>query len=173
MGASREVAQLRYVQPSQLTATDGTVFDVTNAVVRVFRAAHRRRGQWPNHRACVVRIRRAGSPGSSSAHVILAGGPGDSGVNQVLGLARHGGAVFADLMNGDVVGIDQRGTGRSVPNQSSPALYNLPLYESKRGSRSSSAYRRRSRPDCGPKASRWRRITLAKARTMWLLSIGR
>jgi hypothetical protein len=26
--------------------------------------------------------------------------------------------VFADLVDGDVVGIDQRGTGRSVPNRS-------------------------------------------------------
>jgi pimeloyl-ACP methyl ester carboxylesterase len=75
----------------------------------------------------VVRIRRAGSTGSASPHVILAGGPGDSGVTQVLGLARQGGAVFADLLNGDVIGIDQRGTGHSVPNLSSPALYHLPL----------------------------------------------
>jgi pimeloyl-ACP methyl ester carboxylesterase len=59
--------------------------------------------------------------------VILAGGPGDSGVNQVLGLTRQGGAILADLMHGDIVGIDQRGTGKSMPNLSSAALYRLPL----------------------------------------------
>lgn len=75
----------------------------------------------------VVRVRRVGAAHSPSAHIILAGGPGDSGVDQVLGLARRGGALFANLVTGDVIGIDQRGTGQSVPGLASSALYALPL----------------------------------------------
>jgi pimeloyl-ACP methyl ester carboxylesterase len=130
IGASSPVAaQLRDVQATQLTAADGTIFDVTSAFVHV---PEQRTGNAVNGRSidlAVVRVRRAGRAASSSGHVVLAGGPGDSGVNQVLGLARNGGAVFADLMNGDVIGIDQRGTGRSVPNLASSALYRLPLDE--------------------------------------------
>lgn len=126
-GASPTAAQPSMGRTSQITARDGTVFDVTRTVVRV---PERRTTGAAGDRTielAAVRIRRAGHSDSASAHVILAGGPGDSGVNQVLGLARQGGAVFADLMNGDVIGIDQRGTGRSVPNLSSSALYGLPL----------------------------------------------
>lgn len=126
--AERPVAaQSSEGQASRITARDGTVFDVTNAIVRV---PEQRTSGAANGRTielAVVRVRPAGHPGSSSAHVILAGGPGDSGVNQVLGLAQQGGAAFAGLMNGDVIGIDQRGTGRSTPNLSSAARYGLPL----------------------------------------------
>ena len=48
-------------------------------------------------------------------------------MDQALGLARQGGPLVADLVNGDLVGIDQRGTGRSLPNLSSDALYALPM----------------------------------------------
>ena len=74
----------------------------------------------------VVRIARSTTP-SASAHVILAGGPGDSGVSLVLGLARRGGAPLLDMFDGDIVGIDQRGTGASVPNLRAPRAYGLPL----------------------------------------------
>jgi pimeloyl-ACP methyl ester carboxylesterase len=130
VGTSPPVAaQLRDVETTQLTATDGTIFDVTHPFVRV---PEQRTADAVNGRTielAVVRIRRAGNAASSTGHVVLAGGPGDSGVNQVLGLARNGGAVFADLMKSDVIGIDQRGTGRSVPNLASSALYQLPLDE--------------------------------------------
>lgn len=120
--------QLRDVQTSPLIANDGTEFELTRGIVRVPE-------QWAagvtatggSIDLAIVRVRRAGAPASASAHVILAGGPGDSGVEQVLGLARQGGALLADLMAGDVVGIDQRGTGRSVPNLFSSSLYPLPL----------------------------------------------
>jgi hypothetical protein len=127
-GALDAAAQLRDVRTSQLVAVDGTAFEVTSGIVRV--AEERRVGSSSDGRTidlAVVRVRRAGSTGSPSAHIILAGGPRDSGVDQVLGLARQGGALFADLVNGDVVGIDQRGTGRSPPNLSSAALYALPM----------------------------------------------
>jgi pimeloyl-ACP methyl ester carboxylesterase len=129
VAAPRVTAQVRDLQTSQLIANDGTAFEVTSGVVRVpeqrTAGAAARTGRTID--LAVARIRRTGAPASSSAHVILAGGPGDSGVDQVLGLARQGGALLADLLNGDLIGIDQRGTGRSVPNLSSSALYGLPL----------------------------------------------
>jgi pimeloyl-ACP methyl ester carboxylesterase len=127
-GARDAAAQPRDVRTSQLVASDGIPFDVSSGFVRV---AEKRdaesSGAGRTIDLAIVRVRRAGAGSSPSAHVILAGGPGDSGVEQVLGLARRGGALFADLLNGDVVGIDQRGTGRSVPILTSPALYPLPL----------------------------------------------
>ena len=120
--------QLRDVQTRSLTANDGTEFEMTTGVVRV--PEERTVGVASSKRTidlAVIRVRRAGTTPTPFAHVILAGGPGDSGVEQVLGLARQGGRVFAELVSGDVVGIDQRGTGRSVPNLSSSALYPLPV----------------------------------------------
>lgn len=125
---ARVAPQLRDAQTGPLVATDGTEFELTRGIVRV--PEQRTAGATAGGRTvdlAVVRVRRTGAPASPSAHVILAGGPSDSGVEQVLGLARQGGALLADLMAGDVVGIDQRGTGRSVPNLSSSALYPLPL----------------------------------------------
>lgn len=121
-------AQLRDVRTSLLTADDGTTFDVTSAVVRVPEARAASGGDAARTiDLAVVRLRRTGATGLPAAHVFLAGGPGDSGVDQVLGLARRGGALFANLVPGDVIGIDQRGTGRSVPNLASSVLYTLPL----------------------------------------------
>ena len=42
-------------------------------------------------------------------------------------MARQGGAALADLIAGDYIGIDQRGTGQSSPNLASNVLYDLPL----------------------------------------------
>lgn len=123
-----QTPQFREVQSRALIANDGTEFEVTSGVVRV--PEQRTAGVTSSGRAielAVVRVRRVGTPAAPSAHVLLAGGPGDSGVEQVLGLARQGGRVFAELVAGDVVGIDQRGTGQSVPNLSSAALYPLPV----------------------------------------------
>lgn len=74
----------------------------------------------------VVRVGRSETR-SKSAHVILAGGPGDSGVRLVRDMAERGGESFFERFDGDVIGIDQRGTGKSLPNLQSPALYGLPL----------------------------------------------
>lgn len=74
----------------------------------------------------VVRVQRDAKP-SRNAHVILAGGPGDSGVTLVRGMAARGGAALFELFDGDVIGIDQRGTGASQPNLQVQRPYNLPL----------------------------------------------
>jgi pimeloyl-ACP methyl ester carboxylesterase len=119
-------AQLQAPSEQALTAADGTAFVVTSGTVRV---PERRDGAGEPSgtlELAVVRVRRAGAM-STSAHIMLAGGPGDSGVNLALGLARQGGAIIARLIDGDIIGIDQRGTGRSSPNLASPARYDLPL----------------------------------------------
>jgi len=72
----------------------------------------------------VVRVSRSEKP-TRDAHVILAGGPGDSGVDLVRGIVRH--AEVLALFDGDVIGIDQRGTGKSSPNLSVQRPYGLPL----------------------------------------------
>lgn len=119
------VAQMRAVVERTMTANDGTVFIVTQATVRV---PELRSGRRPSGAIdiAVVRVRRQGqAPGK--AHAILAGGPGASGVDEVLSLARQGGAAWFALMDGDVIGIDQRGTGASRPNLASSVRYMLPL----------------------------------------------
>lgn len=118
-------AQLRDAQDRTLTADDGTAFVVTSGVVRV---PEERTGGAPSSATidlAVVRVRRVG-PSRPGAHVVLAGGPGDSGTELVLGMARQGGVALSDLIAGDYVGIDQRGTGRSSPSLASDVLYDLP-----------------------------------------------
>lgn len=129
-GALDASAQVRQLETSTLRSNDGTAFEVTSAIVRVAETRHLgRRDAARTIDLAVVRIRRVGAIGSRPAHVILAGGPGDSGVDQALGLTRRGGASFADLLHGDIIGIDQRGTGQSAPNLSSAAVYAFPLEE--------------------------------------------
>ena len=118
-------AQMRVVEERTMTANDGTTFVVTQAMVRV---PELRTGPRLSRTIdlSVVRVRRQGqAPGK--VHAILAGGPGDSGVGEVLSLARQGGAAWFALMGGDIVGIDQRGTGASRPSLASSVRYNLPL----------------------------------------------
>jgi hypothetical protein len=128
LAATSVTSQQRDASVDRLVAQDGTTFEVARFVVdvpqqRTVSASARQ----PMIELAVVRVRRVGAPPSRSAHLILAGGPGDSGVDEVLGLVRQGGASFAELVTGDIVGIDQWGTGRSVPNLSSSVLYPLPL----------------------------------------------
>ena len=125
--AGHAYAQLRDTSVQSLTAMDGTVYEVTSAFVRVPELRGPGGALSGQIDLAVVRVRRAGAAASTAAHVVLAGGPGDSGVNQVTGLARQGGAILFDLFDGDIVGIDQRGTGRSRPNLDTSALYGLPL----------------------------------------------
>ena len=110
-------------EPRTLTAEDGTTLTLQESTVRVPETRTKKRGSIA---LAVVRIGRSATP-ARTAHIILAGGPGDSGVSLVRGLALRGGAAFFELLGGDVIGIDQRGTGKSSPNLETPALYGLPL----------------------------------------------
>lgn len=107
-----------------LTARDGSVFQLTRARMRV--PESRALPDGPAIELAVVRIHRGGVP-AGSPHVMLAGGPGDSGVRVALALATQGGAALAEVFDGDLIGIDQRGTGGSVPSLRTTVGYELPL----------------------------------------------
>lgn len=123
---STAAAQMRDSTEQSLTASDGTTFVVTRGTVRVPELRDAGAEASRTIDLAVVRVRRVGSL-STSAHIMLAGGPGDSGVNLALAMARQGGAMIAELIDGDIIGIDQRGTGASSPNLASPVRYDLPL----------------------------------------------
>lgn len=110
---------------SALTSRDGTAYVVTRARVRV--PEQRTNPTSSMIELAVVRVRRAGAPASSRVHMLLAGGPGDSGVKQVLEMARLGGTALAQFIDGDLIGIDQRGIGDSRPSLLSDVSYGLPL----------------------------------------------
>jgi pimeloyl-ACP methyl ester carboxylesterase len=113
---------------ASLTAPDGRVIEVTTGFVRVPELRDSRGDSSSTIDLAIVRLRPlATAARSTSAHVILAGGPGDSGTNLAMGLARQGSAALWQLFDGDVIGIDQRGTGRSRPNLASEVRYDLPL----------------------------------------------
>jgi pimeloyl-ACP methyl ester carboxylesterase len=129
MTAANGAAQgpLRETTVSTVTSASGESLEVTTGFVRVPELRADANAEPRTIDLAVLRVRRAGAAASRSAHVILAGGPGDSGVSQVMGLVRQGGADVWRLFDGDVIGIDQRGTGRSRPNLATPVLYDLPL----------------------------------------------
>jgi pimeloyl-ACP methyl ester carboxylesterase len=117
--------QLLEATTSSISAPGGE-FEVTTGFVRVpeIRTTD---GASGTIELAVVRVRRRGTPANRPAHVVLAGGPGDSGVNLAMGLVRQGGPAVWELFDGDVLGIDQRGTGRSRPNLDTTVRYDLPL----------------------------------------------
>jgi pimeloyl-ACP methyl ester carboxylesterase len=108
-----------------MTADDGTALTVSRGHIRVPELRTSASGEIE---LAVIRIRRAdAAPQTRRAHMILAGGPGDSGVEQALGLALHGGGAWFDLLGeGDLIAIDQRGVGASRPNLASTIRYGLP-----------------------------------------------
>ena len=59
----------------------------------------------------------------------LAGGPGGSGIDMAKGTLRFNSELVFDFFGGDIIGIDQRGTGMSRPNLRTFVRYGLPLDE--------------------------------------------
>ena len=109
-----------------LVASDGSRFTVTSLRLRVPEMRMEKSGR--EIELAIVRIRRTdAAPGP--AHVLLAGGPGDSGVRLAMDLATQGGAKLSEFIDGDIVGIDQRGTGESTPSLRSPLSYQLPVQQ--------------------------------------------
>lgn len=119
---------LAWTTPERLQAQDGTPLVIERGVLHVPQL-YGRPGR--DIEVAIVRIRREGASSSSGrAHMILAGGPGDSGIRQALGLARGGGAAWLAVLGGDdIIAMDQRGFGASRPELSSTALYGLPQDE--------------------------------------------
>src|SRR5688572_22979418 len=95
--------QLLGTTMSPVTTPDGQGIEVSDGFVRVPELRGPDGTSSGSSDLAVVRLRRSGLPARSTAHVILAGGPGDSGVNLVLGLARQGGAAVWQLFDGDVI----------------------------------------------------------------------
>jgi pimeloyl-ACP methyl ester carboxylesterase len=119
--------QLLEATTSSATSANGESVEVTTGFVRVLEVRAEKGARPSTIDLSIVRVRRPGIVGQRSAHIILAGGPGDSGVNLVMGLVRQGGPAVWQLFDGDVIGVDQRGTGRSRPNLETPVRYELPL----------------------------------------------
>ena len=119
-------AQIISQQDQTIKSVDGSTHIVTTGRIRV-RELRAEITKCPSTiELAFIRVRRSDKPGLS-AHIVLAGGPGDSGVNLVRNIAQHGGAGLLDLFDGDIIGIDQRGTGDSHPNLSVQTNYQLPL----------------------------------------------
>jgi pimeloyl-ACP methyl ester carboxylesterase len=120
-------SQLLEATRSSATFANGESFEVTTGFVRVPEIRAEKGARPSTIDLSIIQVRRPGIVAQCSAHIILAGGPGDSGVNLVMGLVRQGGPAVWQLFDGDVIGIDQRGTGRSRPNLETPVRYDLPL----------------------------------------------
>ena len=82
---------------------------------------NRARPDGPTIELAFVRYRSA-NPDPGPTFFVLAGGPGGSGIDGCIGPAS--GRMVRLLQYGDVIGLDQRGTGLSVPN-----LSNGPAFE--------------------------------------------
>ncbi|MCA1714792.1 MAG: alpha/beta fold hydrolase, partial [Gammaproteobacteria bacterium] len=124
--AQARPAEILQSHEQSIEADDGASFRVTFGTLRVPELRADGAGTTGTIDLAFVRVRRAEAP-TRSAHFVLAGGPGDSGVNLVLGLVRRSGKSLAELFDDDIIGIDQRGTGRSAPNLDVEASYGLPL----------------------------------------------
>ncbi len=122
----RAQGALQNVEEQPLIADDGTRFVLTTGVVSVPERHGASADTAKRIDLAVVRVRTGEVP-SRVAHVFLAGGPGDSAVRIVLGLAKKGGAAWAQMAQGDIIGIDQRGIGKSKPSLASNLRFDLPL----------------------------------------------
>ncbi len=121
-------AQIVSQQDQKLMSADGSTHFVTTGRIRVPEVHAETGKSSPTVELAFIRVRRSEKPGLS-AHIVLAGGPGDSGVSLVRNIAQQGGTGLLDLFDGDIIGIDQRGTGDSLPNLSVQASYSLPMDE--------------------------------------------
>lgn len=110
-----------------LTVSDGRQMEITNGFVRV---PEQRGGTSSDTRQielAAIRLRWTGAVATSHANMLLAGGPGNSGTRLLSGLPPPQAAALLDLMGGDVIAFDQRGTGRSQPSLALPDAVPLPL----------------------------------------------
>lgn len=109
-----------------LAASDGTAYVATSGMIRVPQFHSRKDDRARTLDLAFIRVRNPRAVGRP-AHIVLAGGPGDSGVELVRQLVQRGGARLFELFGGDIIGIDQRGSGLSIPNLKVNAPYSLSL----------------------------------------------
>lgn len=125
--AQTTAPELRQVQVRALTAPDGRSMEVTTGFVSVPEQRTDPDARARRIELAVIRLRWVGATPGSAANMVLAGGPGDSGTRLVSGLPERQAAALLDLMGGDVIAFDQRGTGRSQPNLALAEPTPLPL----------------------------------------------
>ena len=107
-----------------LTPCDGSLLRLT--CWQVLMPETRARPGGPFVELAIVRVSHSTAP-AGHAHILPASGPGDSGVRVALDLATQDDAMLAEVMDGGLIGIDQRGTGDSVPCPRTTVRYELPL----------------------------------------------
>lgn len=118
--------EIRQVHVRTITAPHGRRMEITTGSVSV---PEQRAGAGADARQidlAVIRLRWADAA-ESMPNMLLAGGPGDSGTRLVSGLSEPQAATLLDLMGGDVISFDQRGTGRSLPSLALAESAPLPL----------------------------------------------
>lgn len=127
MAAAQGAApEIRQAAVRTVTATDGRQMEITTGFVRV---PEQRAGAGAGIRhieLAVIRLRWADAA-AATANMLLAGGPGDAGTRLLSDLSGQRAASLLDLMGGDVISFDQRGTGRSRPSLALPDAVPLPL----------------------------------------------
>lgn len=124
--AQDALPQTREPMVRMMTAPDGRRMEMTSGFVRV---PEQRAGPGAGGRhieLAAIRLRWAATA-APVANMLLAGGPGDSGTRLLSGLSEAQAASLLDLMGGDVIAFDQRGTGRSRPSLALPDAVPLPL----------------------------------------------
>ncbi|WP_109808217.1 alpha/beta fold hydrolase [Sphingosinithalassobacter portus] len=119
-------AQMEIVRADQVTNRAGVTLFVTRGTIMVPAVRGDERPGDAPVKVAFVRISRAVQP-SETATFVLAGGPGGSGIGIAESIVRNGDDALFDMFGGDVIGMDQRGTGASTPAPYFPAPYDLPL----------------------------------------------
>ncbi|HVJ03355.1 MAG TPA: alpha/beta fold hydrolase [Sphingomonas sp.] len=117
---------VRQAQIRIIAAPDGRPIEITTGFVSVPEQRARASAQAPRIELAVIRLRWA-ETAESIANMLLAGGPGDSGTRLLSDLSGRRAAALLDLMGGDVISFDQRGTGRSQPSLAQEEPVPLPL----------------------------------------------
>ncbi|MCW4461701.1 alpha/beta hydrolase [Sphingomonas sp. BT-65] len=131
-GTSPAVAQnaapaIHQLTTRMLAAPDGRQMEITIGFVRVPEQRDAAGSETRQIELATIRLRWTGAAAASAANMLLAGGPGDSGTRLLSGLPAPQAASLLDLMGGDVIAFDQRGTGRSQPSLALPDTVPLPL----------------------------------------------
>ncbi|MBA17859.1 MAG: hypothetical protein CMN73_16155 [Sphingomonas sp.] len=119
-------AQVEITRADQVTNRAGVTLHVTRGTILVPAVRGDTRPDDAPVKIAFVRISRAPEP-SEIATFVLAGGPGGSGIGIAESIVRNGDDALFDMFGGDVIGMDQRGTGASLPAPYFPIPYDLPL----------------------------------------------
>ncbi len=111
------------LQTSTLQSADGKTFEMETG--RLHLPVHHADPNGPTLEIAFLRVRGRGSQ-TTPPTFVLAGGPGDSGIRVVRQMFMAGDRIRS-VLPGDVVGIDQRGSGAAKPNLDVPDRYGFSI----------------------------------------------